>query len=123
MTSHKSGKIRRHSINFKLEVIKFAEENSIDAAERKFNINRHSVRDWKKKKANLQKLRKSVTAGEKRVRLEGGRRKLNDRELGEGILDWIIERRSKGLRVSRELIMSKSTAFDDWSSGIHSDVT
>ena len=89
------------------------EENSIHAAEGKHDIYRHRVRDWKKSKARPQQLRKSVTAGRKGVWLEGGGLELNDRELDEAVLDWIIERRSKGLRDSRKLIMSKATSFQE----------
>ena len=49
-TSHKGEKIRSYTINFKLEVAEFAENCSITATTQKFNVDCHSVCDWKKKR-------------------------------------------------------------------------
>ena len=49
-TSHKGEKISSYTISFKLEVVEFAENKSITAAALKFNVDCHSIRDWKKKK-------------------------------------------------------------------------
>ena len=59
-TSHKGEKIKSYTISFKLEVVEFAENRSITAAAQKYNVDRHSVRDWKKKKNELQELSSSV---------------------------------------------------------------
>ena len=104
---HKGEKIRSYTISFKLEVVEFAENRSITAAAQKYNVDRHSVRDWKKKKNELQELSSSVNI-KKRIRLGGGVRKPLSEEMEETLLEWIIERRSKMLRVSRRIIRKKA---------------
>ena len=41
---------------FKLKVVEFAEKNSNRSAKREFDVNEKQIRDWKKKKAELQSL-------------------------------------------------------------------
>ena len=106
-TSHKGQKIRSYAISFKLEVVEFAENRSITAAAQKYNVGRHSVLDWKKKKNELQELSSSVNI-KKRMHLGGGGRKPFSEEMEETLLEWIIERRSKMLRVSRKIIRKKA---------------
>ena len=61
----------------------------------------------RKKKDDLQELSKSVS-NKKRKRLQGaGRKPLSD-EMEEKVLEWIVERRTKMLRVSRKLIRKKA---------------
>ena len=105
-TSHKGEKIRSYTISFKLEVVEFAENRSITAAAQRY-VDHHSVRDWKKKKNELQELSSSVNI-KKRIRLGGGGRKPLSEEMEETLLEWIIERRSKMLRVSRKFIRKKA---------------
>ena len=100
LTSHKGGKVRNYTVAFKLEVVEYAEnQNSNQAAALKFHIDRHSVRDWWKKKADLESLM-SARGCKKRVRLEGGGRKPLSVEMEELVLDYILDRRMKGLHVS-----------------------
>ena len=106
-TSYKGEKIRSYTISFKLEVIEFAENRSITAAAQKYNVDRHSVRDWKKKKNELQELSRSVNI-KKGIRLGGGGRKPLSEEMEVILLEWIIERRSKMLCVSRKIIRKKA---------------
>ena len=106
-TCHEGEKIRSYTISFKLEVVEFAENRSITAAAQKSNVYRHSVRDWKKKKNELQELSSLVNI-KKRIRLGGGGRKPLSEEMEETLLEWIIERRSKMLRVSRKIIRKKA---------------
>lgn len=40
--------------NFKLRVINFAEQHTNAAAEREFGINEKMIRDWRKKKTQLE---------------------------------------------------------------------
>ena len=106
-TSHKGEKISSYTISFKLEVVEFAENKSITAAALKYKVDRHSIRDWKKKKNELQELSKSVS-NKKRKRLQGGGTKTLSEEMEERILEWIVERRSKMLRGSRKLTRKKA---------------
>ena len=103
----KERKSDRIQLVLKLEVIEFAENRSITAAAQKYNVDRHSVRDWKKKKNELQELSRSVNI-KKRIRLGGGGRKPLSEEMEVTLLEWIIERRSKMLCVSRKIIRKKA---------------
>ena len=57
-TSHKGDKVRSYSIDLKLEILRYAEANSIHAASKKYKVDRNSIRDWKWKKSNLEQLKK-----------------------------------------------------------------
>ena len=47
------------------------------------------------------------------MRIEGAERKPFNEKLDESALEWIHERRSKGLRVSRKLIMKKAMVMHE----------
>ena len=102
-TPHKGEKVRSYKISFKLQVIEYAENHSIPAAAQKYKADHHSIRDWKKKKNMLQESSTSKNS-KKRIPLEGGGRKPLSNEMEETLLEWIMERRLKMLRVSRKII-------------------
>ena len=101
--------------DFKPELVRFAELNGNRAAERKYKVDRKSVREWRGKKQNSEELRKSTSAGAKRQCLDGGGKKVTDNEL-----EWIFDRRDKGFRVSRKLIQLKAREFQKENSAIDS---
>ena len=83
----------------------FAETNIIRSAAEM--VDRKRVREWKQNKIQLTD-RAASTKGSKWKRLEGGGRKAFNIILEENLLEWIYDRHSKGLRVSRKLIMKKA---------------
>ena len=106
--SHAGKKVSSYSTEYKVEAIKFAEENkSISSAAKKFNVDRKRIREWQSAKAKLQ------AADNKRKRLEGGGRKPFDVGLEDELLEWVHERRSSGLRVSRAMISHKARAIHE----------
>lgn len=107
LTSHKGSKIKSYTMSFKLTVAKFAKENSIHSASSKFNLDRKRVREWVKS-INELSAKKST-----RRRLDGGGRKPVIIEIEENLLEWIHERRSKMLHVSRKIIQIKAKAMFD----------
>ena len=112
-SSHKGEKVRSYSIDFKLEVIRYAETNSNHAASKKYIIDRNSIRDWRRKRDKIEELKVERSGGAKRQRLDGGGRHLTSEEKEENLLEWIFDRRSKGLRVSRKIIMVKAAKFQE----------
>ena len=107
-TSHAGLKNSSYSNEFKLKAVQFAEEcNSNRKAAAKFGVDRKRVREWRQKKSKLE------DTSSKRKRLEGGGRKPFDEDLEEALLQWVHERRSNGLRVSRKMIASKAKFFDN----------
>ena len=103
--SHAGRKVISYSTEYKLEAITSAEESkSISSVAKKFNVDRKRIREWQSTKAKLQ------AADNKRKRLDGGDRKPFDIGLEDELLEWIHERRSSGLRVSRAMILHKARA-------------
>ena len=105
--SHKGKKVSGYTLKYKLEAIAYAENNNISSASKKFNVDRKRIREWKDKKEDLLSL-KNKDYGAKRKRLEGTGRKPLDQQMEEVLIEWIYDRREKGLRVSRKLIMKKA---------------
>ena len=105
--SHKGKKLKSYSIQFKLDAIKFAEENSNYSASRKFGVTVKRIRAWRGNKDQLEELRQCSNRA-KRFRLDGAGEKLLAPEMEDVPLEWIHSRRLEGLRVSRKLIMRKA---------------
>lgn len=115
-TSHKGGKIKSYSLQFKLDAVKFAELHSNRAASKKLNVDEKRIREWRKKHEKISQAR-AQKGGAGKKRLEGGGRKILDSDVEEKVLNWIHERRENRLRVSRKLIMRKAKMFYDESVG------
>ena len=47
LLSHKGKKLKSYNIQFKLDAIKFAEENSNHSASRKFGVVVKRIREWR----------------------------------------------------------------------------
>ena len=56
---------------------------------------------------------KRTTGGAERARLDGAGRKLTDTEIEKRLLEWIFDRRGKGLRASRKMTMLKVKSLHD----------
>ena len=63
-------------------------------------------REFANKEKNKNKM--SMKKGQLKRRLDGAGAKSLSENLEESIMDWIIFRRPKGLRVSRKLVMKKA---------------
>ena len=95
----------KYSASFKLQVVKFASDNSNNsAASRKFGIDEKLVRDWRRKIDNIKSLPKTKCA-------DRGR-KCQWPELEKKVVEWVEENRKSGLAVTRNLIRlhAKKTA-------------
>ena len=80
--SHKRERCQKYSMEFKKATIKYAQESSIHSAAKKLKADRKRVCQW------VQKEEKVTSIKEKRFRLNGGGRKLEDVELDEEVLSW-----------------------------------
>ena len=95
----------KYSASFKLQVVKFASDNSNNsAASRKFGIDEKLVRDWRRKIDNIKSLPKTKCA-------DRGR-KCQWPELEKKVVEWFEENRKSGLAMTRNLIRlhAKKTA-------------
>ena len=87
----------KYSASFKLQVVKFASDNSNNsAASRKFGIDEKLVRDWRRKIDNIKSLPKTKCA-------DRGR-KCQWPELEKKVVEWVEENRKSGLAMTRNLI-------------------
>ena len=101
-------KVNSFSTKYKLEAIDFAEESkSTSSPAKKFNVDRKRIREWQSAEAKLQ------AADKRRKRLGGGGRKSFDVGLEDDLLEWVHERESSGLRVSRAMISHKTRAINE----------
>ena len=95
----------KYSASFKLQVVKFASDNSNNsAASRKFGIDEKLVRDWRRKIDNIKSLPKTKCAGRGR--------KCQWPELEKKVVEWVEANRKSWLAVTRNLIRlhAKKTA-------------
>ena len=81
--SHKGERHQKYSKELKKATIKYAQENSIHSAAKKFKVDRKRVRE------RAQKEGKVTSMEGKRFRVDGGGQKLTDIELKEEVLSWI----------------------------------
>uniref|UniRef100_A0A915EK35 HTH CENPB-type domain-containing protein n=1 Tax=Ditylenchus dipsaci TaxID=166011 RepID=A0A915EK35_9BILA len=103
-----SRKRKAYSTDWKLEVVKFANEVSVHAASKKYKIDRQNVRQWKNNVKKLLLLKESSTAGKGKKRLPGGGRQLSFKELDNELAKWVREQRQKKFKVSRQIIQRQA---------------
>ncbi|XP_041959948.1 uncharacterized protein LOC121718798 isoform X4 [Alosa sapidissima] len=98
-------KKKKFDLAFKLTVVKFAEQNSGEAAARHFSVHPRSVLKWRKIKTELERLSEEDC---KRARLRGGGRKKASEELELAVSEWIHSMHAKHLRLSHKMIRTKA---------------
>uniref|UniRef100_T1IMM1 HTH CENPB-type domain-containing protein n=1 Tax=Strigamia maritima TaxID=126957 RepID=T1IMM1_STRMM len=95
---------RSFDLKFKLEVLNFAEENSGEAAARKFGVTPSTIRGWKRNKEEIIFTALYASDGAKKKRVQGAGRKLISAELESDLMEWILEKQRNHERVSRKMI-------------------
>jgi len=105
--SHKGKKIQKYNLAFKKEIVAYAELNGNRPASRRYLVDTKRIREWRSQKINIESML-ATKNGKQRSRLSGGGRKPLSTKLEEVLLEWIENRRSRGLRVSCKLIMKKA---------------
>ena len=108
--SHKGFKNKSYNLQFKLDAIKMSEEIGNQAAAGKCGVAVKRIREWRKQQDGLLEKRQSVH-GAKRARLDGAGRMPLLEELEDDLLEWVLERRTLGLHVSRTLMMRKALSL------------
>ncbi|KAJ8397484.1 hypothetical protein AAFF_G00437600 [Aldrovandia affinis] len=97
---------KKYDVKFKLEVIKYSEQNSAEATARHFGIDPKRVRQWLGQKEKLFNVPPSEHR--QRARLQGGGRKKVSEELEFKLSQWVLTMRVKLFRVSRKMIKMKA---------------
>ena len=64
--SHKGEKVHSYSVEFKLEVIRYAASRSNHAAAKKYKVDWNSIRKWREKQGKLEELKQEKSGGGKR---------------------------------------------------------
>jgi hypothetical protein len=95
------GKYNSYTAEFKVKVMKFAEQNGNRAAERKFSVNEAHIRYWRKQKEALCKAKCCVRAfrGPKTGKFP---------TLEEKLLKYFQETRSNGNAVSHKMLQFRA---------------
>ena len=106
-------KRKSYDTAFKLKAIEKAEIYSKEAAARECRVDAKRIRVWCSQKEQLLALKKKKKSTRKR--LSGAGRKPKDVEMEEELFQWIVELRSRHLRVSRSMIrlQAKKLSSDD----------
>ena len=108
-----SRKRQSYDTSFKLKAVERAEKSSKEAAAREFKVDAKRIHVWCTQKEQLLKMKNERKS--KRRRLDGAGRKPNDVEMEEELFEWIVELRSRHLRVSRRMIQlqAKTLSSDE----------
>ena len=93
----------KYEAKFKLQVVKFAEENNNCAAARTFNVNEKLVRDWRKNADTIRKMPKKKCANRGKT--------CKWPELESDLFVWVEEQRKNGLIVTRNQIRLKAMSL------------
>ena len=96
---------RSYSMEFKKQVVVYAEANSNRYTASHFDVEPKRAREWKKV---FEKIKSNKS---NRQRLEGGGRKCIDKNSKADLVHWIYEKRSKMLHASRKMIMWKAKSI------------
>ena len=102
-------KRKSYDVSFKLKAVECAEKKSKLAAAREMGVDGKQIRQWCKQKAELAGLKKKGTSSRKRQR--GAGRKALDADLEDALFDWIVDLRSRNLRVSRKMIQRQAKSL------------
>ena len=86
LASSKGKKKHSFSMEFKQQVVVYAEANSNRSAALHFDVEPKRVREWKE---NLEKIKSTKS---KRQRLDGGGRTCINADLEEDLVHWIYEK-------------------------------
>ena len=84
LTNARGAKRRAFDVKFKLEVIKYAKQNSNQVAAKYFGVSRSSIQDWRKQEQLLKQLENG-----KRKRIDGAGRHLIASEVDTALAIWI----------------------------------
>ena len=85
-------------MEFKRKTIEYSEKNRNHKAAEKLHVAIKRIREWRQNKLKIFE----PTVKPKNKRLQGGGRKLLDLHLKKQLVEWIYDRRSSGLRVTRK---------------------
>ena len=102
-----SAKRRQYTIDYKITALDYLKScNNVEKTAREFKIDSKTVRDWRKKEEEIRKV-----GNGKKMRCEGGGRKVQSDELEWEVANWIISQRQERLRVSRNMIKKQALVF------------
>ena len=105
--SHKGGRIKSYDLQFKSDVIRYAETNGNHAAAPNFKVDVKRIREWRSTKESIISTC-ATKGGNKQKERDGCSKKVINESFEEHLLCWIHERRAKSARVSCILIMKKT---------------
>ena len=97
---------RSYNVSFKLKTVECAEKKSKEAAAREMGVDSKMIREWCKQKQMLTSLKKKGASSRKRQC--GAGRKVLDVDLEDALFSWLLELRSRNIRVFRKIIRQQA---------------
>ena len=103
-TSHKGKTLRHYTVEFKLNVIEYAEKFTFSSDTRQFNVDRRMVSHWVQKKADRDALSMTIK-GNSRKRFDVGGRKPLSEQLENELLEWDFDMKYEEIQGGPEKIV------------------
>ena len=98
-----------YDVSLKLRAVATAESLTKEAAAREFKVDPRRIREWC---SQIEELIAHKKKGKKRSkRLRGAGRKPLWESMEEELFDWILDLRSRNIRVSRKIIIENAKNF------------
>lgn len=104
-------KRKNYDLQFKLEVVAYAEKYNKSKAAKDKKVSRSCIKDWMAQKAQLKAQLISSPCSSSGKRLQGAGRPLKDKDFDEKLINWVRQQRQKKLRVSRTMIQKEALTF------------
>ena len=101
ITSKMSGRRSSYTVKFKISAAKYAKENNISEASRKFEVDRKRIREW----VSFYDSGKLQDQAPSSKRLSGGGRRLRDAQIDQDIFEWFSDKRSQGIRITGKALL------------------
>ena len=110
LSNSKMSKCKYYDASFKLRAVEVAESKSKEAASREYNVDSKRIREWCSQKEQLLSLKKKSKSRSKR--LNGGGQKPMDESMDEELFQWIVDFRTRHLRVNRRMICEQAKSWE-----------
>ena len=108
MESQQKSKRTHKTIEEKIKIVKYAEQNSLHKAAEKYDVDRKNIREWKNQ---LQDLIVQSNKSTKMIMHSGKKPETDD--IDDEIVEWILMNRKLGITVTSWEVIVKASAIKE----------